>query len=107
MKIARNALPELDYLSQIVLNCTKLKTHRAQLVKSTLSDYHCRQVVTHKDPLDVQLDDDHYIGCIPRISLTRHLDMDLVTQRLKSRFSRVSLPKKFTPVNITGPLNSK
>lgn len=104
MKIARNALPELDYLSQIVFelyeaddaNDPSGKKHSIRLSLSP----GCHT----QDPLDVQLDDDHYIGCIPRISLTRHLDMDLVTQRLKSRFSRVSLPKKFTPVNISSPL---
>ena len=107
MKIARNALPELDYLSQIVFELYEAEdpsspTGKKHSIRLSLSPG-CHT----QDPLDVQLDDDHYIGCIPRISLTRHLDMDLVTQRLKSRFSRVSLPKKFTPVNITGPLNSK
>ncbi|KAI5956394.1 VIP1 [Candida jiufengensis] len=106
MKIARNALPELDYLSQIVFElyeaddptCSTGKKHSIRL--SLTPGCHTQ------DPLDVQLDDDHYIGCIPRLSLTRHLDMDLVTQRLKSRFSRVSLPKQFTPVNISSPLVS-
>lgn len=106
MKIARNALPELDYLSQIVFelyeaddpNSASGKKHSIRLSLSP----GCHT----QDPLDVQLDDDHYIGCIPRISLTRHLDIDLVTQRLKSRFTRVSLPKKFTPVNISSPLTS-
>lgn len=106
MKIARNALPELDYLSQIVFelyeaddpNSASGKKHSIRLSLSP----GCHT----QDPLDVQLDDDHYIGCIPRISLTRHLDIDLVTQRLRSRFTRVSLPKKFTPVNISSPLTA-
>ncbi|CAK9441725.1 uncharacterized protein LODBEIA_P55930 [Lodderomyces beijingensis] len=106
MKIARNALPELDYLSQIVFELYEADdptsaTGKKHSIRLSLSPG-CHT----QDPLDVQLDDDHYIGCIPRLSLTRHLDMDLVTQRLKSRFSRVSLPKKFTPVNITSPLIS-
>ncbi|KAG7664981.1 VIP1 [[Candida] subhashii] len=106
MKIARNALPELDYLSQIVFelyeeaNETSGGTKKHSIRLSLSPGCHTQ------DPLDVQLDDDHYIGCIPRLSLTRHLDMDLVTQRLKSRFSRVSLPKKFTPVNISSPLTT-
>lgn len=106
MKIARNALPELDYLSQIVFeiyesgdpNSPSGQKHSIRLSLSP----GCHT----QDPLDVSLDDDHYIGCIPRISLTRHLDMDLVSQKLKSRFPRVSLPKKFTPVNISSPLTT-
>lgn len=104
MKIARNALPELDYLSQIVFEIyesgdSSSPSGKKHAIRMSLSPG-CHT----QDPLDVHLDDDHYIGCIPRISLTRHLDMDLVIQRLKSRFSRVSLPKKFTPVNISSPL---
>ncbi|CDK24710.1 unnamed protein product [Kuraishia capsulata CBS 1993] len=102
MKIARNALPELDYLSQIVFELyesedgTGEKKHSIRLSLSP----GCHT----QDPLDVQLDEKHYISCIRRISITRHLDMDLVTQKLKSRFTRVNLPKKFTPVNISSPL---
>lgn len=104
MKIARNALPELDYLSQIVFEIyesgdSNSAGGRKHSIRLSLSPG-CHT----QDPLDVHLDDDHYIGCIPRISLTRHLDMDLVSQRLRSRFPRVSLPKKFTPVNISSPL---
>ncbi|KAH3661700.1 hypothetical protein OGAPHI_006550 [Ogataea philodendri] len=99
MKIARNALPELDYLSQIVFelyeseNSVGGKTHSIRLLLSP----GCHT----QDPLDVQLDEKHYISCIRRISLTRHLDMAYMQQKLKSRFSRVSLPKRFTPVNIS------
>lgn len=104
MKIARNALPELDYMSQIVFEIyesgdSNNPSGKKHAIRMSLSPG-CHT----QDPLDVHLDDDHYIGCIPRISLTRHLDMDLVIQRLKSRFSRVSLPKQFTPVNISSPL---
>ncbi|GMM31229.1 inositol polyphosphate kinase [Martiniozyma asiatica (nom. inval.)] len=103
MKIARNALPELDYLSQIVFEVYEAegplpgkKKHSIRL--SMTPGCHTQ------DPLDVELDEKHYISCIRRINLTRHLDMDLVQQKLMSRFSRVSLPKKFTPVNISTPL---
>lgn len=104
MKIARNALPELDYLSQILFEIYEsgdVSGGKKYSIRLSLSPG-CHT----QDPLDVHLDDDHYIGCIPRISLTRHLDLDLVAQRLKSRFPRVSLPKKFTPVNISSPLAS-
>lgn len=106
MKIARNALPELDYLSQI-----SFEIYESGDPSSPGGQKHSIRLSLSpgchtQDPLDVNLDDDHYIGCIPRISLTRHLDMDLVSQRLKLRFPRVSLPKKFTPVNISSPLTS-
>ena len=106
MKIARNALPELDYLSQIVFELYEADDPTSPQGKKHSIRLSLSPGCHTQDPLDVQLDDDHYIGCIPRLSLTRHLDMDLVTQRLKSRFSRVSLPKKFTPVNISSPLAS-
>lgn len=102
MKIARNALPELDYLSQIVFELYEsegVSGHKKHSIRLSLSPG-CHT----QDPLDVELDERHYISCIRRINLTRHLDMDLVQQKLKSRFSRVSLPKKFTPVNISSPL---
>ncbi|ODV84307.1 hypothetical protein CANARDRAFT_236049 [[Candida] arabinofermentans NRRL YB-2248] len=103
MKIARNALPELDYLSQIVFELYESSENNFGDKK-----YSIRLSLTPgchtQDPLDVQLDEKHYISCIRRINLTRHLDMDLVLQKLKSRFSRVNLPKKFTPVNISSPL---
>lgn len=106
MQIARNALPELDYLSQITFELFEAgdpnsPTGKKHSIRLSLSPG-CHT----QDPLDVQLDDDHYIGCIPRINLTRHLDMDFVTHKLKSRFTRVSLPKKFTPVNISSPLTT-
>ncbi|KAK6458739.1 histidine phosphatase superfamily-domain-containing protein [Scheffersomyces xylosifermentans] len=104
MKIAKNSLPELDYLSQIVFELYESGDASSPSGKKHSIRLSLSPGCHTQDPLDVQLDDDHYIGCIPRISLTRHLDMDLVTQRLKSRFSRVSLPKKFTPVNISSPL---
>lgn len=106
MKIARNALPELDYMSQIVFEIYESGDSNSPSGKKHAIRMSLSPGCHTQDPLDVHLDDDHYIGCIPRISLTRHLDMDLVIQRLKSRFSRVSLPKQFTPVNISSPLVS-
>ncbi|AAS52766.1 AER082Wp [Eremothecium gossypii ATCC 10895] len=101
MRIARNALPELDYLSQINFELYESadsggqKSHAIRLKMSP----GCHT----QDPLDVQLDEKHYISCIPRISLTKHLDMDYVSQKLRNKFSRVNMPQKFTPVHITQP----
>lgn len=106
MKIARNALPELDYLSQIVFEIYAAGDASAPGGQKYSIRLSLSPGCHTQDPLDVHLDDDHYIGCIPRISLTRHLDMELVSQKLKSRFRRVSLPQKFTPVNISSPLTS-
>lgn len=101
MRIARNALPELDYLSQInfeLYESTDASGQKSHSIRLKMSPG-CHT----QDPLDVQLDEKHYISCIPKISLTRHLDMDYVSQKLRNKFSRVILPQKFTPVNITSP----
>ncbi|CAR22923.1 inositol polyphosphate kinase VIP1 [Lachancea thermotolerans CBS 6340] len=101
MRIARNALPELDYLSQInfeLYESTDNSGQKAHSLRLKMSPG-CHT----QDPLEVQLDEKHYISCIPKISLTKHLDLDYVSQKLRNKFSRVILPKKFTPVNITSP----
>ncbi|CCD27134.1 inositol polyphosphate kinase VIP1 NDAI_0J02420 [Naumovozyma dairenensis CBS 421] len=101
MRIARNALPELDYLSQInfeLYESTDSNGQRAHSIRLKMSPG-CHT----QDPLDVQLDDRHYISCIPKISLTKHLDMDYFQQKLRNKFTRVRMPSKFTPVNITSP----
>lgn len=106
MKIARNALPELDYLSQIVFEIYAADDALAPGGQKYSIRLSLSPGCHTQDPLDVHLDDNHYIGCIPRIGLTRHLDLELVSQKLKLRFRRVSLPLKFTPVNILSPLTS-
>ena len=88
-KIQRNAIPELDYLSQI---CFEL--YESQNV--TPSDepnsfnYSIRITISpgcHTfDPLDVQLDSKHSIGCAPRRSLTAHGDWKQVTETLRAKF---------------------
>lgn len=99
-RMARNSLPELDYLSQISFELYEsednLTSQKRYSIRLTISPG-CNTA----DPLDVQLDSKHCISCIPRVALTRHLDSDLVLSRLRNRFSRVSLPKKFIPVNIS------
>lgn len=93
-KIARNNLPELDYLTQLSFELyeTEDKKHAIRLSISP----GCNT----QNPLDVQLDSKHCISCIPRLALTRHLDMDLVTSCVRSRFTRISMPKQFIPVNL-------
>ncbi|CAN6625149.1 inositol hexakisphosphate and diphosphoinositol-pentakisphosphate kinase [Trichomonascus vanleenenianus] len=99
-RIARNSLPELDYLTQITFELYEsADPHTAEKrysIRITISPG-CNT----QDPLDIQLDSKHCISCIPRIGLTRHLDSDLVTSRLRNRFSRVCMPRKFIPVNIS------
>lgn len=92
-KFPRNHLPELDYLTQIGFEIyeTEDKKHSIRLCISP----GCNT----QNPLDVQLDSKHCISCIPLVNLTRHLDSDLLASKFRSRFARVSLPKKFIPVN--------
>jgi hypothetical protein len=52
------------------------------------------------DPLDMQLDSKHSIGCAPRRSLTSHLEWKYVVETLREKFHRVKLPKRFIPVNL-------
>lgn len=99
LHIERNDLPELDYLSQIIFELYEDSAGKNHSIRLKLSPG-CHT----QDPLDVELDEKHYISCIPRISLTKHLDFDLVTQKMKNNFQSVSMPKKFTAVNISSPL---
>ncbi|ODV91400.1 hypothetical protein CANCADRAFT_65271 [Tortispora caseinolytica NRRL Y-17796] len=99
-KTARNALPELDYLTQICF----------ELYESTLNEGKEKKYAVRislspgchsSDPLDLQLDSKHTISCIPRRALTSYLDMDTILEKVYNKFSRVNLPKRFIPVNIT------
>jgi hypothetical protein len=85
-KIARSAIPELDYLSQI---CFEL--YEARDSESDSYSYSIRISVSpgcHAfDPLDVQLDSRHAIGCAPRRSLTAHQDWKEVIETLKAKFN--------------------
>ncbi|OAX78774.1 hypothetical protein ACJ72_06916 [Emergomyces africanus] len=99
-KIARRAIPELDYLSQI---CFEL--YEAQDSESATFSYSIRISISpgcHTfDPLDVQLDSRHAIGCAPRRSLTAHQDWKEVIETLKAKFDTVKLPKSFIAVNLS------
>ncbi|KAK9358545.1 histidine phosphatase superfamily-domain-containing protein [Lipomyces starkeyi] len=99
-KMLRNAIPELDYLTQICFELfesadTQTTQKKYSVRLSISSGCHC------SDPLDIHLDSKHCISCIPRRSLTSHLDMDEVSRMFRDNFSRVCLPKRFIPVNIS------
>lgn len=84
-KIERNAIPELDYLSQI---CFEL--YEAEDKDADTFAYSIRITITpgcHTyDPMDVQLDSKHSIGCAPRRSLTAHADWKEVIETLRAKF---------------------
>ncbi|KAL3457797.1 histidine phosphatase superfamily-domain-containing protein [Aspergillus heterothallicus] len=105
-KIARSAIPELDYLSQI---CFEL--YEARDSESSINSYSIRISISpgcHAfDPLDVHLDSRHAIGCAPRRSLTAHQDWKEVIETLKAKFNTVKLPKTFTAVNLSEKLVSR
>ena len=98
-KINRAAIPELDYLSQI---CFELYESETTEPKANGDDaegdgeeeqkfkYSIRVTISpgcHTfDPLDVQLDSKHCIGCAPRRSLTPHGDWKLVIETLRAKF---------------------
>lgn len=99
-KIARNAIPELDYLSQIVFELYESEDKESDSFK-----YSIRISLTPgchtADPLDLQLDSKHSIGCAPRRSLTDHADWKEVIETLRAKFHTVKLPKSFLAVNLS------
>lgn len=108
-KIARNAIPELDYLSQICFELYESENAEADIdpdnPDSDQFNYSIRITISpgcHTfDPLDVQLDSKHCIGCAPRRSLTAHGDWKQVIETLRAKFHQVKLPKSFTAVNLS------
>ncbi|EGX94745.1 inositol pyrophosphate synthase [Cordyceps militaris CM01] len=107
-KIQRSTIPELDYLSQI---CFELyESEVAPAAGSAPSDepaftYSIRITISPGchvfDPLHVQLDSRHCIGCAPRRSLTAHQDWLQVIKTLRAKFTQVKLPKTFLAVNLS------
>ena len=85
-KIARSAIPELDYLSQIVF-----ELYESEDKPLDSYSYSIRISVTPGchvvDPLDVQIDSRHSIGCTPRRSLTNHADWKEVIETLRAKFN--------------------
>ncbi|ODQ63711.1 hypothetical protein NADFUDRAFT_11208, partial [Nadsonia fulvescens var. elongata DSM 6958] len=99
-KIARNQLPELDYLTQITFELYESGSAEATVNNKYSIKLSISPGCNTQSPLDVQFDSKHCISCIPKIGLTRHLDSDIVTSRFRSKFSRISMPEKFIPVNM-------
>ncbi|TKA73201.1 hypothetical protein B0A55_07098 [Friedmanniomyces simplex] len=108
-KIARNAIPELDYLSQICFELYESENAEADIdpsnPESTVYNYSIRIALSpgcHTyDPLDVQLDSKHCIGCAPRRTLMLHKEWREVLDTLRAKFDTVKLPRTFTAVNLS------
>ncbi|KXS94815.1 hypothetical protein AC578_6435 [Pseudocercospora eumusae] len=106
-KIARNAIPELDYLSQICFELYESEDPEACALNDPQAPYTYSIRITISpgchtfDPLDVQLDSKHCIGCAPRRSLTPHGEWKEVLQTLRDKFQMVKLPTSFTAVNLS------
>ncbi|KAF2424904.1 hypothetical protein EJ08DRAFT_681740 [Tothia fuscella] len=103
-KIARKAIPELDYLSQINFELYESQ-NVTEVGEEESFNYSIRVSISpgcHTfDPLDVQLDSKHSIGCAPRRSLTAHHPWKEVLETLREKFTAVDLPKSFTAVNLS------
>lgn len=92
-KIERNAIPELDYLSQICFELYESENKTpadAPPEQPDTFDYSIRISISPGchilDPLDLQLDARHCIGCAPRRSLTAHADWKQVIETLRAKF---------------------
>lgn len=86
-KIARRAIPELDYLSQICFELYESLDSENEIDPYSYSIRISISPGCHAfDPLDVQLDSRHAIGCAPRRSLTAHQDWKEVIETLKAKF---------------------
>ncbi|CAI6340601.1 unnamed protein product [Periconia digitata] len=103
-KIARNAIPELDYLSQIGFELYESENSTTDESPNTFN-YSIRITLSpgcHTfAPLDVQLDSRHMIGFAPRRSLTAHHDWKEILETLRAKFHTVKLPKSFVAINLS------
>ncbi|KAF2971641.1 hypothetical protein GQX73_g1931 [Xylaria multiplex] len=107
-KINRRTIPELDYLSQICFELYESENKGAldaPLPGQPAFNYSIRITISPGchiyDPLDIQLDSKHCIGCAPRRSLTPHGDWKQIIETLRAKFHQVKLPKTFLAVNLS------
>ncbi|KAK4238228.1 histidine phosphatase superfamily-domain-containing protein [Achaetomium macrosporum] len=105
-KIKRATIPELDYLSQISFELYEMPANPpVDAEGSPVFNYSIKITISPGchvfDPLDVQLDSRHCIGCAPRRSLTAHADWKVVIETLRAKFHQVKLPKTFLAVNLS------
>ncbi|KAI0106289.1 hypothetical protein GGR51DRAFT_178840 [Nemania sp. FL0031] len=107
-KINRRTIPELDYLSQICFELYESENKGAldaPLPGQPTFNYSIRITISPGchiyDPLDIQLDSKHCIGCAPRRSLTPHGDWKKIIETLRAKFHQVKLPKTFLAVNLS------
>jgi inositol-hexakisphosphate/diphosphoinositol-pentakisphosphate 1-kinase len=90
-KIKRATIPELDYLSQISFELYEMPAKPPVNDEcSPAFNYSIKITISPGchvfDPLDVQLDSRHCIGCAPRRSLTAHADWMVVIETLRAKF---------------------
>ncbi|KAI0971495.1 histidine phosphatase superfamily-domain-containing protein [Xylaria arbuscula] len=92
-KINRRTIPELDYLSQICFELYESEnkgTPDEPLPDQPTFNYSIRITISPGchiyDPLDIQLDSKHCIGCAPRRSLTPHGDWKQIIETLRAKF---------------------
>jgi inositol-hexakisphosphate/diphosphoinositol-pentakisphosphate 1-kinase len=93
-KISRRTIPELDYLSQICFELYESENMEAvdapDVPDQTAFNYSIRITISPGchiyDPLDIQLDSKHCIGCAARRSLTPHGDWKQVIETLRAKF---------------------
>ncbi|UNI21596.1 inositol hexakisphosphate and diphosphoinositol-pentakisphosphate kinase [Purpureocillium takamizusanense] len=107
-KITRSTIPELDYLSQICFELyeSEMKPPPESVAADTPTFAYSIRITLSPgchvfDPLHVQLDSRHCIGCAPRRSLTPHIDWLQVIKTLRAKFNQVKLPKTFLAVNLS------
>ncbi|KAL2266888.1 hypothetical protein VTJ83DRAFT_4165 [Remersonia thermophila] len=117
-KIKRATIPELDYLSQISFELYEMPANTPAKSKEGREgddaedtdagpafNYSIKITISPGchvfDPLDVQLDSRHCIGCAPRRSLTAHADWKKVIETLRAKFHQVKLPKTFLAINLS------
>lgn len=105
-KIKRATIPELDYLSQISFELYEMPANPPVDSDGTPAFMYSIKITISPgchvfDPLDVQLDSRHCIGCAPRRSLTAHADWMVVIETLRAKFHQVKLPKTFLAVNLS------